>query len=103
MKKIALVSALCALLFTNVVASTKDLEPLTGRCSKGDQKACRKLAAAIRELTDQALLAMVVVNSKDPAVRWAAAEKLTDQAELAKISVQADRKSTRLNSSHLGI
>ncbi len=44
--------------------------------------------AAIKRLTDQALLAQIAVGDKDPPIRQAAAERLTDKALLAKIATQ---------------
>src|ERR1039458_6383713 len=91
MKRNALVSAFCALLFTNILvaANVKDVDGLIGKCAHGDRKACGKLTAAVRELTDQALLAKVAVESKDPVVRGAAVRKLTDLALLAKVAVES--------------
>jgi len=43
---------------------------------------------AVAKLTDQALLAKVAVEDKDPDVRIAAVAKLTDQALLAKLAVK---------------
>ena len=90
MKRNALVSVCCALLFTNILvaANAKDIEGLIGKCANGDEKACRKLETVVRKLTDQALLAKIAVESRDADVRRAAVRKLTDQALLAKIAVE---------------
>ena len=97
MKRNALVSAFCALLFTNILvaANVKDVDGLIGKCAHGDRKACGKLTAAVRELTDQALLAKVAVESKDPVVRGAAVRKLTGQALLAKIALEDEAPDVR--------
>ena len=89
MKRYALVSALCILLFTNPLHATTadELGVLSGKCTKGDEQACKELQAAIDKLTDQALLATIAVKEEDPNVRLLAVYKLTDQALLAKIAV----------------
>ena len=89
MKRYALVSALCILLFTNplLAATADELAVLSGKCANGDESACKELQAAVEKLTDQALLAKIAVNEENSLVRMAAVYKLTDQALLAKIAV----------------
>jgi hypothetical protein len=88
-KKIALVSAFCALLFTRPLAAAdaNDVPKLAGLCAAGNQKSCEKLQAAIRKLTDQALLAKIALESQYGNARQAAVLKLTDQTLLAKIAL----------------
>jgi hypothetical protein len=88
MKRNALISVFCALLFTNILANAKDIEGLIDNCSNGNRKACRDLEAAVRKLTDQALLAKVAVEATDADARAVAVGELTDQAVLAKIAVE---------------
>ena len=78
MKRNALVSVSCALLFTNILvaADAGDIERLAGKCSNGDQKACKNLKAAVGELTDQALLAKIAVEDRAMLVRQAAEQRL---------------------------
>jgi hypothetical protein len=102
MKRNALVSVSCALLFTNILvaADAGDIERLAGKCSNGDQKACKNLKAAVGELTDQALLAKIAVESKYMNVRWVAVEKLNDPALLARIAVGDKDWSVRESAIH---
>ncbi|MDI6451706.1 hypothetical protein [Anaerobaca lacustris] len=51
--------------------------------------------AAVAKLTDQALLAKVAVGDKDGNVRGAAVERLTDQALLAKVAVEDEDGNVR--------
>ncbi|MFZ0961280.1 MAG: hypothetical protein WAO35_10275 [Terriglobia bacterium] len=91
MNRNALVWAFCGLLFTNILfgASSKDIEKLMGKCALADQVACEKLEAAVGQLTDQALLTKVAVESNDRFVRHTAVGRVTDRTLLAKIAVEA--------------
>ncbi|MGO9093761.1 MAG: hypothetical protein ACLQGV_00920 [Bryobacteraceae bacterium] len=97
MKKNALVSAFCALLFASllVAADPNDVNRFAGDCAAGDQKACGKLKAAIRKLTDQALLAKIALESQYASARQAAVLKLTDQSLLVKIALQDQQANVR--------
>jgi phosphosulfolactate synthase (CoM biosynthesis protein A) len=80
----------CALIFTSipVAGNAKDTEGLIGKCSSGDYLSCRRLERAVGKLTDQGLLAKIVVEVEDSDVREAAVKRLTDQAALARIAVE---------------
>ncbi len=90
MKRNALVSVFCALLFTNILAGATagDISKLDDKCARRNQNACVKLQAVVRDLRDQALLAKIAVEVKDWDTRLLAVGKLTDQALLAKLAVE---------------
>ena len=90
MKRSALVSVFCALFLTNILAGATagDISRLDDKCTHHNQNACVKLWAAVRDLTDAALLAKIVVELKDSSARLLAVRKLTDQAVLAKIATE---------------
>jgi hypothetical protein len=52
--------------------------------------------AAFAKLTDQAALAKIAIEDKDESARVAAFAKLTDQAVLAKMAIENDDKSVRI-------
>ena len=90
MKRIALVSTLCVLFFTKMLAAStfEAINQLSEKCALGDKKACERLMKGIEKLTDQALLAKIAAEDEYPVARKVAAGKLTDQAALARIAVE---------------
>ena len=98
MRRYALVSALCVVLFTNILvaATAEEIEKLSNKCARGEHKACEKFRIAVGELTDQALLANIAVVEKDANIRKTAVLKLTDQVLLWKITVSDNSESVRL-------
>jgi len=87
----ALVSALCALLSANtfLAANTKEIEGLLYKCARANEKSCKKLATAIPELTDQALLAKIALEAMDEQPpRGLPIEQLIDEASLKNIAIK---------------
>jgi hypothetical protein len=97
MKRNALVSALCALLFANILvaADAIDIESLVGKCVTGGQNACKELDDAVRKLTDQAPLARVAVEAQGWEARTVAVARLTDQTWLTKIAGESKDANVR--------
>lgn len=89
MKRNALVSTSCAVLFAGALAYADEIGPLTAKCVEGDRKACKALEAAVSQLTDQALLAKIAAGNDDLDARLTAVKKMTDQAALAEIAVSS--------------
>jgi hypothetical protein len=76
-----------ACLATVSAQDAKNIEKLSADCSKkGDTKTCDKLYAAVRRVTDRALLAKIAVESTDPVARRTAVVMIEDQAVLASIA-----------------
>lgn len=97
MKRVARVSVLCALIFTNVLvaADAIDIGSLVAKCAAIGLSACKELDDAIQKLPDQGPLARVAVGAKDWQLRQVAAARLTDQALLAKIAVESEDANVR--------
>jgi hypothetical protein len=97
MKRDAVVSVLCALMFTNVLAAADAIEigSLVAKCAAIGLGACKELDAAIQKLPDQGPLAKVAIEAKDWQLRQVAAARLTDQALLAKIAVESEDANVR--------
>lgn len=86
------------MLFTNILVAANpiEIEGLIGKCKSLDLKACDKLYAAVRKLTDQALLAKVAVGDENGGVGQAAVGRLTGQAALAKVAFEGKASSVRI-------
>jgi hypothetical protein len=89
MKRNALVSVICAVLFAGALAHADEIGALTAKCAEGDRKDCKALEAAVSQLTDQALLAKIAATNDDLDARLTAVKRMTDQAALAQIAVSS--------------
>jgi uncharacterized protein YgiM (DUF1202 family) len=79
-----------------LVGCEAEQSKLAGRAKIAEEKKAASVRlAAVKKLTDQAVLAKIAVEDMAADVRLAAVEKLTDQAVLAKIAVEDMAASVR--------